>query len=273
MPRTVISYGGGVQSTAMLVLAAQGAIDSTEALFCNVGDDSEAVETLRYVREIAIPYAAAHGIAVHEIRRTRRDGTTPTLLEYHLEQVERTGATPLPVKMQGAGDGGIANRTCTVEWKAKPVRQWLRKHGATKAAPVHLALGISTDEIHRANNRNDQPYELRTFPLLDLGLSRNDCTAIIRRAGLPVPPKSACWFCPFIPPARLAEMRRDNPARFDAIEALETGMNKQRDRLGKVPFYWSSHSGPLGRIEAKQDTIPGLEPDGPEGCESGSCWT
>ena len=43
----VISYGGGVQSTAMLVLANQGAIDSVDAaLFSNVGDDSEHPATL-----------------------------------------------------------------------------------------------------------------------------------------------------------------------------------------------------------------------------------
>jgi hypothetical protein len=35
------SYGGGVQSTAALVLAAQGKIDYPVFLFANVGDDSE----------------------------------------------------------------------------------------------------------------------------------------------------------------------------------------------------------------------------------------
>ncbi len=53
----VTSYGGGVQSTALLVLAAQGRIDFKTFLFCNVGDDSENPETLEYVRQIAIPFA------------------------------------------------------------------------------------------------------------------------------------------------------------------------------------------------------------------------
>ena len=47
----VFSYGGGVQSTAALVLAAQGKIDFPTFLFANVGDDSEHPATLRYVRE------------------------------------------------------------------------------------------------------------------------------------------------------------------------------------------------------------------------------
>ncbi len=47
----VCSYGGGVQPTALLVLAAQGTIDYRTFLFCNVGDDSEHPATLCYVRE------------------------------------------------------------------------------------------------------------------------------------------------------------------------------------------------------------------------------
>ena len=45
----VASYGGGVQSTAMLVLAAQRIIDFPLFLFANVGDDSEHPASLRYV--------------------------------------------------------------------------------------------------------------------------------------------------------------------------------------------------------------------------------
>jgi hypothetical protein len=41
MSLRVISYGGGVQSTALLVLAAQGRIDFGVFLFANVGDDSD----------------------------------------------------------------------------------------------------------------------------------------------------------------------------------------------------------------------------------------
>jgi 3'-phosphoadenosine 5'-phosphosulfate sulfotransferase (PAPS reductase)/FAD synthetase len=46
----VFSYGGGVQSTAALVLAAQGVIDYHTFLFANVGEDSENPDTLAYVR-------------------------------------------------------------------------------------------------------------------------------------------------------------------------------------------------------------------------------
>ena len=74
MSVSVVSYGGGVQSTALLVLAAQGEIDYRTFLFANVGDDSEHPASLRYVREVAAPYAAAHGIELAELQRTWKRG-------------------------------------------------------------------------------------------------------------------------------------------------------------------------------------------------------
>jgi hypothetical protein len=74
------SYGGGHQSTALLVLAAREVIPTRTFLFCNVGDDSEHPGTLEYVREVAAPYAAFHGLDLHTLTRQRRDGTEETLM-------------------------------------------------------------------------------------------------------------------------------------------------------------------------------------------------
>ena len=58
-PIRAISHGGGVQSTALLVLAATGRIDFPVFLFANTGDDSEEPATLDYLQRYAKPYAAA----------------------------------------------------------------------------------------------------------------------------------------------------------------------------------------------------------------------
>lgn len=59
-----------------------------------------------------------------------------------------------------------------------------------------MLLGISFDEIERIKQPNVQYYS-HVYPLVDMRLTRRDCVEIIRDAGLPVPHKSACWFCPF----------------------------------------------------------------------------
>jgi len=51
----VFAYGGGIQSTAALVLAAAGRINFPVFLFANVGEDSEHPATLAYLHHTARP--------------------------------------------------------------------------------------------------------------------------------------------------------------------------------------------------------------------------
>ena len=74
------SFGGGVQSTAVLVLAAQGRVQYDAFLFSNVGNDSENPATIAYVENVAKPFAAAHGIELVELQKRRRTGEAVTLL-------------------------------------------------------------------------------------------------------------------------------------------------------------------------------------------------
>jgi len=77
----VFSYGGGVQSTAVLVLTVQGKLSYDAFLFANVGDDSEHPKTLAYVRNVAMPYAEKHGVQLIELRRKTHDGRFETLID------------------------------------------------------------------------------------------------------------------------------------------------------------------------------------------------
>jgi hypothetical protein len=124
---------------------------------------------------------------------------------------------------------------------------------------VIVGVGISLDEFHRAHNRKQAAYERVTYPLLDLRLNRSDCMRIIRDAGLPVPGKSACWFCPFSTPGRFGEMRRDRPELFQRACALEDQFNRRRTELGRDPVWLTRFARPLAEaVPAAQDTLPDL---------------
>lgn len=64
----IISYGGGVQSTALIVLAIQK-IDFDFALFSNVGDDSETPGTLEYIRNVIRPYCEKYNFLIYETKK------------------------------------------------------------------------------------------------------------------------------------------------------------------------------------------------------------
>ncbi|MEU9640906.1 phosphoadenosine phosphosulfate reductase [Streptomyces sp. NPDC048188] len=263
-----ISYGGGVQSTALLVLAAQGRIDFPLFVFANVGDDSERAATLRYVAEYAKPYAAEHGIELAEVQRIRRDGTTETLHG----RLTRPGSRSLPIPVR-MSNGAPGTRSCTADFKIKVVGKEMKRRGASKDNPAIIGIGISVDEIQRANNRRVEAHERIVYPLLDLGLRRDDCQRIIRDAGLPVPPKSSCYFCPFHRPETWHDMRRQEPDEFEKACQLEDLLNQRRDELGKDHVYLTRFARPLREaIPEGVDLLPMFdEADGL--CDSGWCMT
>jgi hypothetical protein len=269
----VISYGGGVQSTALLVLAAQRRIDFLVFLFANVGHDSEDPNTLRYLQTHAAPYAERHGIELVQLHRTRRDGSVETLHG----RLTRPGSRslPIPVRMSSGAPG---TRSCTADFKISVTGKWLKAHGASASSPATVGIGISLDEFWRINNRRAEPYERPVYPLLehDPPLRRTDCEAIIRAGGLPVPGKSACWFCPLRRPSSFAVMRRDRPELFAKAAELEELLNHRRAALGRDPVWLTRFNRPLTEaVGAAQDPLPGLvdDPDDGSGCDNGACFT
>jgi len=261
----IFAYGGGWQSNAALVLAAQGKLDYRTFLFCNVGDDSEDPATLAYVRDHAMPYAAAHGLELHEIQRIRRDGTPETLME-RLERSQRS--LPIPVRM---ANGAPGTRSCTADFKIQVIGKWAKAHGASPENPATIAVGISLDEIERANTRRQEPHERLDYPLLDLRVRRADCQRIITGAGLPMPPKSACWFCPLHRVSAWVTMRSERPELFDRACQLEDTLNRRRDMLGKDHVYLARYGKPLR--ETFPDGVDALFGEGDGQCDSGWCFT
>lgn len=254
MPIRAISYGGGVQSTALLVLAAQRVIDFPLALFSNVGDDSEHPATLAYYHTHAVPYAARHGIELVEL--TKQPKGQPRTL-YGVLTNPDSRSIGIPARLGGSGQP--ARRSCTVDFKIKRVIGELKRRGATATDPATTALGISIDEYHRMRTDSGIPQQLLTYPLIDLRLSRDDCKALIETAGLPVPPKSSCYFCPFHSLTTWRAMRTNEPDLFAKSVALEAQLSERHQRL---PDKHGNSRGPIFFTDTQRPLTDATEPTG-----------
>ncbi|WP_218009747.1 phosphoadenosine phosphosulfate reductase [Actinomadura kijaniata] len=266
-----------MQSVAVLALTAMGELDFDVFLFANVGEDSENPATLSYLHQHAMPFAAAHGIELRELHRTRRDGSIETLYDRLMREGSRS--IPIPVRMSNGAPG---TRSCTVDFKIKVTGRELKRRGASARCPATLGIGISVDEIHRANNRRSEPYEQIVYPLLELGIRRTDCARIIQSVGLPVPPPSSCWFCPHHRPETWAAMRRTQPAQFRQACQLENTINARRTAMNSDPVWLTRFNGPLDQVIPLTPVLPSTDDraDDPAGdrdddgrCDSGWCFT
>lgn len=258
------SSGGGVQSSAALVLTKRGEIDFPLHLFANVGENAENPETLTYAREVLMPYAAEHGVDFREVQWIDRKGNVRDLYD---DLLAAQRSIDIPMRLES---GAFGNRKCTARYKIEVVARWLRKAGATRENPAVIGIGISTDEMQRAKDGvpKQQPWTTRTNPLLTLGLSRLDCELIVASEGLPPAPKSSCWFCPFQGAVQWRARKRNQPDLFAKAERLEEKLNERRVFLGRDKAGLASAHLPLA--EAIDDPQLVLFE---ELCDTGSCMT
>lgn len=244
-PLRLFSAGWGTQSTAVLVLQAQGKLAKPYDVFtfANVGDDSEHPETIEYYHNHIIPFAAKHDIKLVE-RQKHYKGKPITLLQY-VNTVDHT--MPLPLYFS---EGGKANRRCTVDFKVEVINRYIKSE--TRASHVEMGIGFSRDEAHRLYkkfagwhdvNWTRKPngiwkpgkrlgfWRLHEFPLVQLQLNKAQCIKLVIDAGLPEPPPSLCWWCPFQGRSRLRDKKLNRPEMFAEMVRMEEVMNTRYKRL------------------------------------------
>lgn len=263
------SFGGGVQSTAALVLAAQGKIDYPVFLFSNVGDDSERDKTLKYVYEVAMPYAEDHGIHLHQLQKRFKRGARKGEIETIYSRIMRPGGRSQVIPVYLSGSGMPGNRSCTADFKIGVIAEAQKQLGATPAEPAITGLGISVDEYQRMRTDSGIPWQVLEYPLIDLRMTRADCEQTIRAAGLPVPPKSACWFCPYQSIASWHHLKSERPDLFDQAVAMERHMNVLAAERNDA-VYLTRKLRPLDQVVGDQANMFDAIDDT---CESGFCMT
>ncbi|MBV5330383.1 MAG: hypothetical protein JZU65_22585, partial [Chlorobium sp.] len=70
--------------------------------------------------------------------------------------------------------------------------------------------------------------------LIEHGIDREGCVKLISDAGLIVPPKSGCWFCPFQRKGQWTRLRREHPELYCKAQKLEArSMEDYKARKGR----------------------------------------
>jgi len=141
-----------------------------------------------------------------------------------------SGGVEIPAFTAGL-DGksrGMLRRQCTGKYKIQPIRRHLRSLGLKS---VVSWIGITTDEADRMKP-SDVRWVVNEWPLIEAGLSREDCAAFLRARGLAVV-KSACVFCPYQGAASWARVRRTPVDWARAVEYDQT-IRDERPVAGQV---------------------------------------
>lgn len=210
---TVLSLGGGVQSTTLLLLACHGALERPDLiLFADTGAEPAPVYAhLEWLSE----EAGRHGLRVERVSA----GNLAADLERAVRAGTRVANPPFFVRL--GRERGMLSRDCTRDYKIAPIRKRIREELAKRGRErAELWLGITVDEVERVRD-SDVAYIVHRYPLIERGMRRSDCLAWLEKHGYPTPPKSACWFCPFRSDAGWRWLRDHSPDDWEKACRLD----------------------------------------------------
>lgn len=191
----ILSFGGGVNSVALMIWLLRNEQPLDEVVFADTG--GELPETYAYL-PLVEDYLAQHDIPFRRItaRVAGRD-----LYETCWERKVFPSAIW---------------RWSTRDFKVKPIYRYYR----SLHTEVNQYLAICYDEFERMRT-SDASYVMNLYPFVEHRVSRARCEEIIREAGLPIPVKSSCYFCPFSSLDRWKWLYENHPDLYAKAVALE----------------------------------------------------
>jgi len=234
----VVSYGGGVDSTAVLVEMQRRGIRPDLILFAETY--GERPETYRYIEDVMQPWLRSVGFP--QISRV-------TIASKHAGLEAQCLATKTLPSLAYGG------HSCSLKWKASAQSKTLNRHELTKGfwkrtkadwgivgrAIRVIGYDASPADLKRVKKAagKDWPKFRFWYPLIDWNLTRERCVALIAGAGLPVPVKSSCFFCPAMKKDEIRDLARVHPELVIRALLLEKNAAERNTTVAGLGRSWS----------------------------------
>lgn len=131
-------------------------------------------------------------------------------------------------------------KTCSQRWKIEPQEKrlngWPMAREAWKnGVKVTKLIGFDAGEPQRAKPFEDEKYVNR-YPLIEWDADRGACIEIIRKAGLPLPGKSSCFFCPNMKRGEVEELSKKDPELYARALTMQD-IASANGKIGRVKHW------------------------------------
>lgn len=244
----IISLGAGVQSSVMALMSSRGELPKVDcAIFADTQVEPQSVYTwLDWLeKNVSFPiYRVTKGNLAVESTRIRKSKKSGNYYQKH---------TVPAYLVKADGKLGMLPRHCTLNFKIQMIQRKVRELVGRKGH-ADVWIGISTDEAHRMKPSRDARIT-NVWPLIDAGLSRQNCLDWAAKNNLPKPPRSSCVFCPYHSDSEWIRLKNEEPEAFVAAALFEKQYQKTFEKvtaIDGVPFLHRS-AAPLEDVVFKTD--------------------
>lgn len=262
----VVSYGGGKNSTALLVEMRVRGIRPDAIVFADTGEEKDetyafierfnnwllsvgfpSITVVRY--EIQNPKLRKRvlrrfrpqdwknwELAIADMATKAWENHVRQSYKYRTLGEECVILEAIPAKAYGQGG-------CSSKWKIEVTQ----KRCNSQYANYRMAVGIHSGEqrrvLDKAGNFPQRPDNIFVeYPLIEWDIDELGCLKIMRDILGEVPLKSACWFCPNASASEVLALKESDPDRFELgcyiEERNETHATNKKIGLGRTSFKW-----------------------------------
>ena len=216
---TILSYGGGTNSTALLLEWVRKGKGLDAVIFADTG--SEQPFTYEFIDTYIKPYCSDHGIPFETTFYTSSKKVRG-VKEGHWEEDQQVSI--YDYYQYNKMIPSMIFRSCTGKFKIEPIKKLVKE----KYPDSIQLIGIDAGETRRAKRVRDPEtgewiylYPDKKYPLIDWDIDREGCSKIISDYGWPSPEKSGCYFCPFQDKKSWVKLYNKSPDLFNESIKLE----------------------------------------------------
>lgn len=259
----IVGYGGGTNSTAMLIGMHQRGIPADLILFSDTGGEQS--HTYEYL-PIMNRWLSEHGMPeITVVENVDCNGDRLTLEQECL----RSGTLPAIA---------YGYKKCSLKHKIAPQDKFCNHHPPcqevwARGEKVVKFIGFDAGEEHRKTHAfvydiQDKKYR-KEYALIDWGWYREDCIAAIEQEGLPLPGKSSCFFCPSMKRHEIRTLYHRHRDLFERALAIEDNALPNLTSVKGLGRNWSWRD--FVQADKDQQAMCALFPehDMPCGCYDG----
>lgn len=263
----IISLGLGQQSTTLYLMSSIGFIERADyAIFSDTGSESEATyEHLKWLKKWS---KQNKGIP---IICTGKKSLYKDLIFGTSTSGNRFASIPAFTKDE-TGNVGILKRQCTEEYKTHEIFRAIRKlynlKSRKRTPATEVWLGITLEEIERMKYPRTN-WMTFVYPFLNVKskksghekvpytalFRRSDCIEWLQANNYPIPPKSACIFCPFQSDNRWREMKLNKPKEWNKVIKLDAKIRNSTQKGVERPIYLHRTGQPLAEVDLQENQL------------------